>query len=268
MGKHVVSKFPARAPKEVHVKTAVITGITAGIGRATAHAFAENGWTIFGGARRKERFPEVIHELKSAGAEDVQIFPLDVALTESCIGFEQLVSKQGKQIDVFVNNAGLAIGNAHLSQVKLQDIETMVDTNLVGVLKLTRLFLPLLLQQKQGHFIFLGSIAGHEPYEGGTVYCATKAAVKSLIKSLRSEVSGEGIRVTTIDPGMVETEFSIVRFQDAKRAKSVYQGMTPLTPQDIADAIYYAATRPPHVNVEEMILMPTEQASVYKTFRK
>jgi serine 3-dehydrogenase len=172
-------------------------------------------------------------------------------------------------IDVLVNNAGLSRGLDKIHEGKLDDWEEMIDANIKGLLYVSRAVIPGMVKRGQGHIINIGSIAGHEVYPGGNVYCATKFAVRALSKGMRIDLNGTPIRVSEVAPGMVETEFSLVRFHgDKERAGKVYQGLTPLSPDDIADAVVYCATRPPHVNVSEVIVMPTAQASTTLVFRK
>jgi serine 3-dehydrogenase len=172
-------------------------------------------------------------------------------------------------VDALFNNAGLALGVDHVAKGVISDWQVMLDTNVTGLLRVTRAFLPKMIEANHGHVINMGSIASHVVYEGGSVYCATKHAVRAITKTLRLELNGTPIRVSLIDPGMVETDFSLVRFKDdAERAKNVYKGVTPLTARDIAECVWFTAARPPHVNIEEIVVMPVDQAAPHKVNRK
>lgn len=242
--------------------TVFITGASAGIGAACARAFAADGARLILAARREERLRSLADELASEHGAESQLLPLDVrspgVLTHS---LAQLPDGWDR-IDVLVNNAGLGLGLAPLQEGDEADWDRMIDTNVKGLLYVTRAVLPGMIERGRGHVINLGSTAGHEVYPGGTVYCATKQAVGAITRGLRLDTLGTGVRISTVDPGMVETEFSVVRFAgDRGRADSVYRGMTPLTAGDIADAVLWCATRPPHVNIDEIIIQPTDQAS-------
>ena len=249
-------------------KVVCITGASAGIGRATAEVFAQQGWSLALGARRKEILDELVLDLTHRGSPRVVTAALDVRDAESVEAFSRSILKSFQTIDVLVNNAGLAAGVDKLASAKTSDIEAMMETNVLGLLRVTQKFLPQMLETNHGHIINLGSIAGHVVYEGGGIYCATKHAVEAISKTLRLEVNGTKIRVSNIAPGMVETDFSLVRFQDSEKAKAVYKGMTPLNGHDIAECIYFAASRPAHVNIDEIVVMPVDQAAVHKVSRK
>lgn len=250
-------------------KTVVITGASAGIGEATALAFAKEGWSLVLGARRSERLRELATSLTGAGAAQVKVFCLDVTDTKSVTAFaKDALLATSDHIDVLVNNAGLALGVDKVAESKESDWQTMIDTNITGLLRTTRAFLPSMISENAGHIINMGSIASHVVYEGGSVYCATKHAVRAITKTLRLELNGTPIRVSLIDPGMVETDFSKVRLGDNERAKSVYKGVTPLTAEDIAACVVWSALRPPHVNVEEIVVMPVDQAAPHKINRR
>ena len=242
----------------------VITGASAGFGEATALEFAKLGYSLFLGARRVERVQQVADACRKAGAPEATAHALDVRDRAS---IEKFCSAAGTP-DVLLNNAGLALGRDPVSQVKDEDILGMVETNVVGLLRVTRAFLPGMIAAKKGHIINLGSYAARGVYEGGAVYGATKHAVRVISETLRLELSGTGIRVTEMDPGMAETEFSIVRLGDAQKAKKVYEGWQALSAQDVADAIVWCATRPPHVNISDMVLMGTDQASLTKVHKR
>jgi 3-hydroxy acid dehydrogenase / malonic semialdehyde reductase len=242
-------------------RTVLVTGASAGIGAACARAFAAEGARLVLCARRAGRLQELADKLRGAGT-DVLLLELDVrdraAVTDKLGG----LPAGWREIDVLVNNAGLGRGLDKLWQGDPADWDEMVDTNVKGLLYVTGAVVPGMVERRRGHVINLGSVAGHEVYPGGAVYCATKHAVKAITQGLRMDVLGTGVRVSTVDPGMVETEFSVVRFHgDEERARNVYRGMTALTADDIADTIVWVATRPPHVCIDEVILKPTDQAS-------
>jgi serine 3-dehydrogenase len=250
-------------------KIVFITGASSGIGRSCARAFAAQGAKLILAARRAERLEELAAGLKTEHGSPIHILKLDV---RDANAVEQAMSglpPEWRAIEVLVNNAGLSRGLAKLHEGKLQDWEEMIDTNLKGLLYVSRAVIPRMVARGRGHVINIGSIAGHEVYPLGNVYNATKFGVRALTKGLRLDLNGTGLRVTSVDPGMTETEFSLVRFRgDGERAGKTYQGFTPLTPDDIADAVVYCATRPLHVDVAEMIVMPTDQASTTVVHRK
>ncbi len=241
---------------------ALITGASAGIGEAIAHSFAEHGANLVLAARRKDRLEALAVELESRYGIAVHTLALDVRRREPVEAALQGLPTHFAAISLLVNNAGLGRGLDKLQDGNPDEWDEMLDTNVKGLLYVTRAVIPGMLQRDRGHVVNLGSVAGHEVYPGGNVYCATKHAVRALTQSLRIDLVGSPIRVSSIDPGMVETEFSVVRFRgDQARANKVYDNMTPLTPADIADAVLYCVTRPAHMDVAEMILMPTQQAS-------
>jgi 3-hydroxy acid dehydrogenase / malonic semialdehyde reductase len=250
-------------------KIVFITGASAGIGEATARAFAAEGARILLCARRDERIERLARALESEHKTVVRAFRLDVrdqaAVDRAIAG----LPAEWRAIEVLINNAGLSRGLDKLPQGLLSDWEEMIDTNVKGLLYVTRAVLPGMIERGRGHIINIGSIAGHEVYPAGNVYCATKFAVRALSKGLRLDLNGTPIRVSEVAPGMVETEFSLVRFHgDAERAGKVYQGLTPLAPDDVADAAVWCAKRPLHVNVSEVVVMPTAQASTTLVHRK
>ncbi|POY38327.1 NAD(P)-dependent oxidoreductase [Solitalea longa] len=243
-------------------KIAMITGATSGIGEASANIFAKNGYHLIITGRREERLQKLAEQLKVDYKIDVLPLVFDVRKLEEVKAAVEVLNDDWKQIDVLLNNAGLSIGLEPIQQGGFEDWETMIDTNVKGLLYVTRLISPLMVQRKSGHIINLGSIAGKETYANGNVYCATKHAVDSLNKAMRIDLLPHNIKVTAINPGAVETEFSIVRFKgDVEKAKNVYKGFEPLTATDIADTIYYVASLPPHVNINDLTIMPTAQAS-------
>ncbi|MFM1876547.1 MAG: hypothetical protein RL266_2284 [Bacteroidota bacterium] len=245
----------------------MITGATAGIGQATAVEFAKLGYELILTGRRKERLEKLKSQLESEHGITVSIHAFDVRQKAEV---EQFCRKEiaDRTIDVLVNNAGLASGLAPLHEGDVEDWEKMIDTNVKGLLYITREIAPRMVAAKFGHIINVGSIAGMEVYPNGNVYCATKHAVHAISEGLRRELYDKGIKVTNIAPGLVETEFSIVRFHgDEQRAKTVYHGMEALTAKDIADCIAFAATRPKHVNVADMLILPTSQGSATQVSR-
>ena len=249
--------------------TVLITGASAGIGEATARAFAEAGARLVLTARRRERLEALAAELRAAHGTECLLLPLDVRDGDGVRAAIDGLPAEWAAIDVLVNNAGLARGTEKVQAGDPAEWDEVLQTNVNGVLYVTRAVTPGMVERGRGHVINLGSVAGHEVYPGGAVYCATKHAVGALTKGLRMDLLGTGIRVSSVDPGMVETEFSVVRFRgDQQRADNVYRDMTPLTPADIADTILWIATRPWHVNVDEIIIKPTDQASATQVHRR
>jgi 3-hydroxy acid dehydrogenase/malonic semialdehyde reductase len=244
-------------------KIVLITGASSGIGLACARAFAREGARLILTARRKERLEALANELKKGHGTETCVFELDVrdhAAVERAI---RNLSSEWQEIEVLVNNAGLSRGLTKLHEGKLQDWEEMVDTNIKGLLYVTRQVLPGMVARGRGMVINIGSIAGHEVYVGGNVYCATKHAVDAITRGLQWDLVDTPVRVCTVDPGLVETEFSIVRFRgDEQRAKTVYQNINALQGEDIAEAVVFCATRPAHVEIAQMVVLPTNQASV------
>ncbi len=250
-------------------KIVFITGASSGIGKACAEAFAAEKADLVLSARRFDLLKTYAGKLEKEYGIKTKVIELDVrdsaAVKKAFDGLED----KWKNADVLVNNAGLARGFDKIYEGNLTSWEEMIDTNIKGLLYVTRNILPGMIERNKGHIINIGSTAGHEVYPGGNVYCATKFAVNALTKGIRMDCLEHGIKVSTVDPGMVETEFSIVRFSGNKeRADKVYEGLKPLTALDIADAVVYCATRPPHVNINEMILTPLAQASSTQVIRK
>ena len=243
-----------------------ITGATSGIGEATARAFAALGCHVLLLGRRADRLHALAAQLPAGRVTTWTADVRDrVALQKGAVTHREFL----EATDVVVNNAGLALGRDPLPESKPEDWDAMIDTNIKGVLNTTHLVLPHMVRRGHGHVINLGSITGRRVYRGGTVYAATKFAVRAITESLRLDVAGKGVRVTEIQPGLVETEFSVVRFRgDTEAAKKVYADTRALTPADVADAILWAATRPQHVNVQEILLMPTDQAGVVDVHRR
>jgi NADP-dependent 3-hydroxy acid dehydrogenase YdfG len=242
-------------------KTAVVTGASSGIGAATARALAaaDPGWDLYLGARRQDRLAAV------AASTGGTALPLDVTDAASVAAFCDAVPA----CDLLVNNAGGALGLAPLAEADEEHWRWMYDANVLGVMRVTKALLPKLrAAEPPGHVVNIGSIAGLEVYDGGAGYTAAKHALRAVTQTLRLELNGSGVRVTEVDPGMVETEFSVVRFGgDEARAAQVYRGMTPLTAHDVADAVVWAATRPAHVNVDQIVLLPTDQATAMRVHR-
>jgi hypothetical protein len=239
----------------------LITGATAGIGEATARIFAENGQDLFLIGRRRDRLEALSDELKQGHKVRVHTYALDVSRSDEVRSFAQASVKLLEETEVLINNAGLAKGLHPIQEVEPSAWDAMIDTNVKGLLAMSREVLPYFIKKSDGHIVNLGSVAGHYNYPKGNVYCATKAAVHALTECMRMDLLGTGVRVTEISPGMVETEFSVVRLGDQEKAKSVYKGMTPLSARDIAETIYWCVKRPRHVNIQEVILYPTDQAS-------
>ena len=255
--------------KKLENKTVLITGASAGIGKACALAFAEAGADLLLAARRVERLNELAEELISTHGIKVKTIKLDVRHHNEVKNTLSSLKDEWKNIDILINNAGLARGFSKIYEGKIDDWEEMIDTNIKGLLYVTRQVLPRMVEQQRGHIINIGSVAGHETYPSGNVYAATKFAVDALTKSIRMDVLDKNIKVSTIDPGLVETEFSIVRFSgDKEKAGNVYKGINPLTARDIADAVLFCATRAEHVNINEIILTPLAQASPTMVHRK
>ena len=248
--------------KNLKDKTVFITGASSGIGKACATLFAEEGANLLLAARRMDRVKKLSEELRNQNQINTKEIKLDVRNYDEVTNTLSSLGGEWKQIDILVNNAGLARGFSKIHEGKVEDWEEMIDTNVKGLLFVTRQVLPQMVERKTGHIINIGSIAGHETYPSGNVYAATKFAVNAISKSIRMDVLDKGIKVSSIDPGLVETEFSLVRFSgDEKRAKSVYKGLTPLTAMDIAETVLFCATRPDNVNINEMIITPLAQAS-------
>lgn len=244
-------------------KYVFITGATAGFGEATAHIFANNKHSLILTGRREERLKSLQKELMNQHSIDVQTLVFDVRdFEQTKKSISTLSPDILDNIDILINNAGLAVGRGSIADGELDDWNRMIDTNLKGVLHVSKVIIPFFQKKKSGHIINLGSIAGKEVYPGGNIYCASKHAVDAISKAMRVDLVHDKIKVTNIAPGAAETEFSIVRFKgDEEIAQSVYNGFDPLQAQDIAESIYFVATRPPHVNINDLVIMPTAQAS-------
>jgi NADP-dependent 3-hydroxy acid dehydrogenase YdfG len=257
-------------------KWVLITGASSGFGSAAARAFGAEGAKLLLGARRIERLKKVAAESLKAGAAEAQARELDVTKTASVETFIAWAKKKIRSskceipnLHVLVNNAGGAHGLDTVATGKDADWETMIQTNVLGVLRVTRAALPLMPHDAGASIINIGSTAGHTAYEGGAVYCAAKAGELQITRALRLELNGTGIRVGTVDPGLAETEFSLVRFKgDTGRAQKVYEGVHALTAEDIAEILVWVASRPPHVNIDELLVKPVDQAAMHKIYRR
>ena len=245
-------------------KIALITGATAGIGKSTALLFAQKGWDVIITGRRKDRLEALQKQIEADYATKVLILNFDIQSWEESKASIESLSADWQKIDVLVNNAGLAMGRDDFHEADVKDWDTMINTNVKGLLYISRLVSPLMIERQKGHIINVSSIAGKQVYARGNVYCATKHAVDALSKAMRIDLLEYNIRVTSINPGAVETEFSIVRYKgDLEQAAKVYEGYQPLLAEDVADTIVYAATRPPHVNLNEIMLTCTTQANAF-----
>jgi NADP-dependent 3-hydroxy acid dehydrogenase YdfG len=249
-------------------KIILITGATSGFGRAIAIKFAENGYNVIITGRRKEKLDELEKELRTYEKIKVLALQFDVRNKDEVEKVIGNLPEEWKSIDILINNAGLAVGFDHIQNGNTEDWDRMIDTNVKGLLYVTRAVAPLMVARNKGHIFNLGSIAGKETYENGNVYCASKSAVDALSKAMRIDMLKNNIRVTLIAPGMAETEFSLIRFKgDDQKAKNVYTGFDALTADDIADAVYYCATLPARVCINELVITPSQQASVNHSFR-
>ena len=249
-------------------KIALITGATSGIGAASSYLLAANGFDLILTGRRNKRLVELEHELASKYKVKCLLLCFDVTKPEQVQSSLESLPGNWKAIDVLINNAGLAVGLDTVDNGEIEDWERMIDTNVKGLLYVTRTVTPWMKQRKSGHIINISSLAGKEAYPMGGVYCGTKHAVQAISHAMRIELLPFGIKVGTVAPGMVDTEFSHVRFKgDAARAKSVYNGLTPLSPVDVAETILFLITRPAHVNIDDVLIMPTAQGSARDVFR-
>ena len=251
------------------MKTALITGATSGIGEACAHLFAQQGYRLVLVARRQNKLEELAKHFADKYAVEIKTLIADVRDKVALTAVLEALPDSWKEIDVLINNAGLSQGLEPIDKGDTNDWDAMIDTNVKGLLYVTKVVSNWMITNKKGHIVNIGSIAGKEVYPNGNVYCATKHAVDALNKGMRMDLLPHGIKVTAIHPGMVETEFSVVRFKgDEERAKKVYDGFEPLLAPDIADAIWFAVSRPAHVNINDMLIMPTAQASATLLQRK
>jgi 3-hydroxy acid dehydrogenase/malonic semialdehyde reductase len=250
-------------------KWVVITGASSGFGAAAARAFGAEHSKLLLGARRVERLEQVAAQAREAGSPEALLHALDVSSTSSVSAFVDWVRTRTGRIDVLINNAGGAQGLDPVATGKDEDWTTMLQTNVLGLLRMTRAALPLMLDNPGGSIINIGSYAAHAVYEGGAAYCAAKAGELQITRTLRLELNGTGLRVSSIDPGLAKTEFSLVRFKgDVAAANRPYEGTNPLTAEDIAEILVWVASRPPHMNIDEMLIKPVDQAAMHKVYRR
>jgi NADP-dependent 3-hydroxy acid dehydrogenase YdfG len=250
-------------------KIAFITGASSGFGKACAEKFAAHGYDLILNGRRENRLEKIKEELEKKYNTAVLVSVFDVRSREAVQTAINKLPEEWQTIDVLINNAGLALGRDYFDEADLDDWDTMIDTNLKGLLYVTRALLPMLKKSSQPHIINMGSVAGKEIYEKGNVYCTSKAAVDALSHSMRIDLLRHHIKVTAIHPGAAETEFSLVRFKgDAATAKKIYDGLTPLTAEDVADTVYYCTTLPPHVCINDLVITCTQQADAIHFNRK
>jgi 3-hydroxy acid dehydrogenase/malonic semialdehyde reductase len=250
-------------------KWVLITGASSGFGAAAAVAFGAEHSKLLLGARRLDRLEQVAALARAAGAPEARFHFLDVSSTTSVNAFVDWARAQAGRIDVLINNAGGAHGLDPVATGKDEDWTAMLQTNVLGLLRVTRAVLPLMLDNPGGSIINIGSLAGRVAYEGGAAYCAAKAGELQITRTLRLELNGTGLRVSSVDPGLARTEFSLVRFKgDAAAAEKPYEGTNPLTPEDIAEILVWVASRPPHVNIDELLVKPVDQAAIHKVYRR
>ena len=248
---------------------ALVTGATSGFGKATAEVFARNGFDVIITGRRKEKLEAFAGELKKDNKVEVLTLCFDVQKKAEVEKALRTLTEKWQNIDVLVNNAGLAAGLSPIQEGNLDDWEQMIDTNVKGLLYVTRIIAPMMIKNKKGHIINIGSTAAKEVYPGGNVYCASKFAVDALNKSMRIDLLAHNIRVSSVNPGLAETEFSLVRFKgDSEKAKLVYKGLEPLRAEDIAETVWWIASRPAHVNILDVVLTPSAQANSTTVIRK
>jgi NADP-dependent 3-hydroxy acid dehydrogenase YdfG len=247
----------------------LITGATAGFGKAIAIKFAQHGYDVIINGRRKDRLLALEEEIKTTFESKVFTLPFDVRKRKEVETALNSLPHEWKKIDVLVNNAGLAQGLSTIQEGDVDDWEVMIDTNMKGLLYVSRVVMPWMVERNRGHIINLGSIAGKEAYQRGNIYCATKFAVDAISKSMRIDMLPYGIKVTAVNPGAAETEFSLVRFKgDEERAKITYKDYVPLKAEDIADVVYFAASRPPHVVLNDIVITPLAQANTAYLIKK
>lgn len=251
------------------MKTAIITGATAGFGEAFAWRLAKLGYRLVLTGRRNDRLQKVANDIRAELGCEVCTLNFDVRSNQACQMAIATIPSDFFPVDLLVNNAGLAAGSAPFDECLLDDYERMIDTNVKGLLYVTKLIVPFMIAAGRGHIVNISSVAGIEVYPNGNVYCATKHAVNAITKGLRIDLLKHGIKVSSISPGMAETEFSIVRFHgDAHKANKVYEGVEPLTANDVADALEFIVTRPAHVSINDIQLNPAQQANTYSIHRK
>lgn len=248
-------------------QTAFITGASSGIGKACAEQFAALGVNLIITARRLDRLESISREFSSRYGIKCTPLQMDVQKNDEVEMVFKKLELAGINIDILINNAGLALSLDKFQDASISNWNTMIDTNVKGLLYVTKAALPNMIKRNSGHIFNIGSIAGHDTYPGGNIYSMTKHAVRTISKSLRMDLYGYNLRVTEVDPGAVETEFSEVRLNDKSSAKKIYEGYKPLIADDIADAVIYCATRPPHVNISELVILPQAQASIRDIFK-
>lgn len=241
---------------------ALVTGASSGLGRAIARKLAASGVHLIITARREDRLKALRSELEGDCGVQVEPIAFDVRNPEECRAAIEQRSALMSRVSILVNNAGLAKGARPMHQAAIADWEQMIDTNVKGLLYMTRLVLPYMVERNQGHIVNIGSVAGRWLLPGGVVYCATKFAVRAISEGIRMDLMGKNIRVTTIEPGITETDFSLVRLGNEEEAKAVYEGFSPLQAEDIADAVFWCLDRPPHVNIQELVIFPTNQVGL------
>lgn len=250
-------------------KTVLITGATSGFGKAFADKFAANGYRLIITGRREERLEAIKNELSTAHGSEVYTLTFDVQDRAATFSAIESLPAAWQDIDVLINNAGLALGRDYVDEASLDDWETMIDTNLKGLMYVSKAVLPFMIKNKKGHIINIGSTAAKEVYEKGNAYCATKSAVEAISKGMRIDLLRHGIKVTAIHPGAAETEFSVVRFRgDASQASKVYDGFQPLSAEDVADVAFYTTTLPPHVCINDLVVTCTAQANSLYFFKQ
>ncbi len=250
-------------------KIVLITGASSGIGEACAREFARAGARLIITARRREKLHQLAQDLELEYDAEVLPLPLDVTRRADVENSLETLPESWSEVDILVNNAGMARGVAKLHEADPDGWEEMIDTNIKGLLYLSRVLIPGMVKRGRGHVINIGSIAGHQVYPGGNVYCATKHAVNALSQGMSIDLLGTGVRVSSVDPGLVETEFSLVRFEgDRQKATAVYEGLESLKGVDIAEAVLFCATRPSHVNIADMVVFPTAQVSAHLVHRE
>lgn len=255
--------------KPLENQIVLITGASSGIGTACAQVCAAVGAKLILAARRMERLQQLATNLQEKFQTQTHLISLDVRDRRAVESALNQLPEEWAAIDILINNAGLSRGLDKLHEGDIQDWEEMIDTNVKGLLYVTRTVVPGMVQRGRGHVVNIGSIAGHQTYPGGNVYCGSKAAVKSITEGLKQDLLGTPVRVSSVDPGLVETEFSLVRFHgDPERAKTPYQGLTPLSAEDVADVVLFCLTRPPHVNLLDIVMLPTDQATATLVHRK
>ncbi len=250
-------------------KIVLITGASSGIGQACAHVYAKQGWRLILAARRLDKLEHLAKTLHQAHGTDIHILALDVRDREAVRSSLTNLPPEWQQVHTLINNAGLAAGKAAFQDSNIDDFESMIDTNIKGLTYVSHAILPIMIKNGEGDIINIGSIAGHEVYPMGHVYCSTKHAVHAITQGMRQDTLGKGIRICSVDPGAVHTEFSEVRLKgDKEKAKAVYAGMTPLSATDIAETIFFCSSRPRHVCLADIIILPTDQASTHHYHRK